>query len=86
MKKLKDKLKIFLLLMKNPYLRFAFIIDIAFYAYSFLGFIAAINIGIFYNLPIIYISIGWSLLFVPIIIMKFYKEINKEKFNRNINE
>ncbi len=72
--------------MKNPYLRLAFIIDLAFYSYSFIGFIAAINIGVYYNLPILYVSLGWSILFVPIIILKFYKEIKKEKFNRTINE
>lgn len=69
--------------MKNPKLRLAFLIDLTFYVYSSLGFIGAINIGVFYNLPILYVSLGWSLLFVPIIICKFYKEINKDKFNKD---
>lgn len=85
MKKLKNLLKTFLLLMKNPKLRLAFIIDLTFYIYSSLGFIGAINIGIFYNLPIIYVSLGWSILFVPIIFFKFYKEIHKDKFNKDLN-
>lgn len=85
MKNLKNKIYLFMLLMKNPKLRLAFLIDLTFYVYSSLGFIGAINIGIYYNLPIIYVSLGWSLLFVPIIIFKFYKEINKDKFNKDSN-
>lgn len=73
------------MLKTNSNLRLALLIDLTFYIYSFFGFIGAINIAVYFNFPMIYVSLVWSIIFIPILIMKFYKEINKDKFNKALD-
>lgn len=82
MNKITLKIKTFFLLLKNPKIRLFFLIDILFYGYSFFGFLGAINYGIYYDLSIGLVALSWSLVFVPILILKFYKEINKDKIEK----
>jgi len=77
-KKLFFKIKTFVLILKCKKIRLSLLIDITFYTYSFLGFLSAINIAIYLNIDIKTISYVWALLFVPIIIAKITKEINKD--------
>lgn len=74
------RLKTFIHLFKSSKeLRLFFIIDFLFYFYCIFGFILVSKIGIAYNLKIVNAVVIWSLIFLPIIGLKMYKEIVKSK-------
>ena len=77
-KNLGIKYSTFKVLCKDPKLRQLLLIDLIFYIYSIFGYIAAINIGIYFSLTFVEVSLAWSIIFIPIIVLKITKEINKD--------
>lgn len=69
----------FNLLKASKELRLFFIIDIIFYFYAIFGFILISEIGSRYDMKIVTAIVTWSLIFLPILGLKMYKEITKNK-------
>jgi hypothetical protein len=69
----------FNLLKASKELRLFILIDVIFYVYAIFGFIIIAEIGSRYNMKIVTAIVVWSLIFLPILGLKMYKEITKNK-------
>jgi hypothetical protein len=81
--KLKIKFKTIKLILRNKDLRKSLLIDIIFYIYSFFGFIAAVNLIIYFNFGLIEVCLSWAIIFIPILFLKLSKETNKNVFKKD---
>jgi len=77
------KIKTFFLILKDPRFLKIFLIDVLFYAYLIFGFIVAAHISSANDIPVETASIYWVAIFIPILVLKLVKEINRDKINRD---
>jgi len=76
------KIKTLNFILKDKKLFLLFIIDFIFYTYLILGFVLAAYISKTYLISLEEISAYWIALFIPILILKFIKELKKDNINR----